>query len=75
LLERTGFENILIEDTGAKYVAGYKMTMEKAEKGILPPLGTHLLMGDTALQKARNATRNVEEGRTRPIQLVCRKPT
>jgi SAM-dependent methyltransferase len=74
VLERTGFENIVIEDTGAKYVAGYKMAMEKAEKGVLPPLGTHILMGDTALQKARNATRNVEEGRTRPIQLVCRKP-
>jgi SAM-dependent methyltransferase len=74
VLERTGFENIVIEDTGAKYVVGYKIAMEKAEKGVLPPLGTHILMGDTALQKARNATRNVEEGRTRPIQLVCRKP-
>ena len=74
MLERTGFENIVIEDTGAKYVAGYKTALEKAEKGVLPPLGTHLLMGGTALQKARNATRNVEEGRTRPIQLVCRKP-
>lgn len=73
VLERTGFEHIVIEDTGAKYAAGYKMAIEKAEKGILPPLGTHILMGETALQKARNAARNVEEGRTRPIQLICRK--
>jgi SAM-dependent methyltransferase len=73
VLERTGFEHIVIEDTGAKYAAGYKTAIEKAEKGILPPLGTHILMGDTALQKARNAARNVEEGRTRPIQLICRK--
>jgi SAM-dependent methyltransferase len=74
LLKRTGFEDIVIEDTGARYVAGYKAAIEKTEKGVLPPLGTHILMGENALQKARNAMRNVEEGRTRPIQLICRKP-
>ncbi len=74
LLEKTGFKDVVVEDTGAKYVAGYKMAIEKAEKGALPPLGTHLLMGETALQKTRNAARNIEEGRTHPIQLICRKP-
>ena len=73
LLEAAGFEDIVLEDTGAKYVAAYKTVIEKAEKGILPPLGIHILMGDTALQKTRNAARNIEEGRTRPIQVVCRK--
>jgi hypothetical protein len=63
-----------VEDTGAQYVAGYKAVIERAEKGTLPPLGTHILMGETALQKTRNATRNIEEGRTHPIQLICRKP-
>jgi hypothetical protein len=48
--------------------------IERAEKGALPPLGTHILMGETALQKTRNAARNIEEGRTHPIQLICRKP-
>lgn len=74
VLERTGFEAIVVEDTGAKYAAAYKMMVEKAEKGALPPLGIHLLTGETALQKTRNAARNIEEGRTHPIQLVCRKP-
>lgn len=74
ILEKTGFEGIVIEDTGAKYVAGYKIMIEKAEKGGLPPLGIHILMGETALQKTRNAARNIEEGRTHPIQLICRKP-
>jgi hypothetical protein len=50
------------------------MAIEKAEKGALPPLGVHILMGETALQKTRNAARNIEEGRTHPMQLVCRKP-
>jgi SAM-dependent methyltransferase len=75
LLEKAGFQDIVLEDTGAKYVAGYKAVIERAEKGVLPPLGTHILMGETALQKTRNATRNVEEGRTHPIQVLCRKPT
>lgn len=74
-LEAAGFEDIVVEDVGVKYVAGYKTVIEKAEKGVLPPLGTHILMGDTALQKTRNAARNIEEGRTHPIQLVCRKRT
>jgi len=73
-LEGTGFEDIVVEDTGAAYVAGYKVMIEKAEKGALPPLGIHILLGETALDKMRNAARNIEEGRTHPIQLICRKP-
>jgi hypothetical protein len=74
ILEETGFEGIRIEDTGAKYIAAYKVAIEKAASGTLPPLGTHLLLGETALQKIHNAARNIEEGRTHPIQLICRKP-
>jgi SAM-dependent methyltransferase len=74
ILEKTGFKGIVIEDTGAKYVAAYKTAIEKAEKGVLPPLGTHILMGEAASQKTRNAAWNIEEGRTHPIQLVCHKP-
>ena len=73
LLETAGFEDIVLEDTGAKYLAAYKAVIEKAEKGMLPPLGLHILMGETASQKTRNAARNIEEGRTHPIQVVCRK--
>jgi SAM-dependent methyltransferase len=74
ILGETGFEEIVIEDTGPKYLAGYKAAIDRAEKGTLPPLGAHLLMGETALPKTRNAARNIEEGRTHPIQLICRKP-
>lgn len=74
LLERAGFVDIRMEDTGAKYAAAYKGVIERAQKGELPPLGVHLLMGETAPQKTRNALRNIEEGRTHPIQVICRKP-
>lgn len=74
VLAKTGFEAIVVEDTGPKYVAAYKAAIEKAEAGALPPLGLHLLMGETTLAKTRNAARNIEEGRTHPVQIVCRKP-
>jgi hypothetical protein len=47
--------------------------MELAVTGALPPLGVHLLLGETAPQKTRNAARNIEERRTRPISVICRK--
>lgn len=74
ILENIGFEDIVIEDTGVKYLEAYRMVIERAEAGDAPPLGIHLLMGETALQKTRNSARNIEEARTRPIQLLCRKP-
>jgi ubiquinone/menaquinone biosynthesis C-methylase UbiE len=73
LLEAAGFADIVLEYTRARYVAGYRTAIENAEKGMQSPLGIHLLMGETALEQTRNAVRNIEEGRTCPIQLVCRK--
>jgi len=74
LLEAAGFLDILVEDTGHKYLAAYKRAMELAAQGALPPLGIHILLGETAPQKTHNAARNIEEGRTHPVQVVCRKP-
>lgn len=73
-MESAGFVDIAVEDTGAKYLAAYKKAMELAAQGALPPLGVHILMGQSAPQKTRNAARNIEEGRTHPVQVVCRKP-
>jgi SAM-dependent methyltransferase len=72
-LRAQGFVDIDVEYTGPKYIAAYAAVIAKAEQGLLPPLGTHLLLGDTALEKTRNAKRNIEEGRTEPIQVTCRK--
>lgn len=74
-LEAAGFQHVVIEDTGAKYLESYKRALELASQGALPPLGIHLLIGASAPEKMRNAARNIEEGRTRPIQMVCRKVT
>ncbi|MBV1789059.1 class I SAM-dependent methyltransferase [Marinobacterium sp. D7] len=73
LLEESGFEAIQIEETGARYLSGYRTAVAKAEAGTLPSFGVHLLMGESAVEQMRNAGRNIEEGRTCPIQLICRK--
>jgi len=74
LLEAAGFEIITMEDTGPEYAAAYEKLIARAEGGDLPPLGIHLLMGETALTRTRNAARNIQEGRTHPIQVICSKP-
>jgi len=74
-LEAVGFENILIEHTGEKYLAAYRRAIELTEQGAVPPLGIHILMGETAPEKTHNAARNIAEDRTHPVQIICRKPS
>ena len=74
LLGAAGFVDVEVEDTGAGYLAAYRSVMAAAQNGDLPPLGLHILMGDTAPAKVRNAARNIEEGRTAPVRVLCRKP-
>jgi hypothetical protein len=58
-LKETGFEDIVVEDTGAKYVAGYKMLIEKAEQGALPPLGdTHTDGRDRVAEDAQRRAKH-----------------
>ena len=75
LLAAAGFAEIEIEDTGPKYLAAYRAALELAERGEAPPLGLHVLIGPTASEKMRNSARNIQEGRTHPVQVVCRKPS
>ena len=74
LLQAAGFTDIQMQDTGAKYLAGYRKAIERADSGDVPVLGVHLLLGESAPEKTRNAARNIEERRTHPIQVICRKP-
>ena len=73
LLRDAGFAAVESEDTGETYLAAYRHAIALAERGELPPLGLHLLMGETAPEKMRNAARNIEEGRTHPVRVLCRK--
>lgn len=39
-----------------------------------PPLGLHIVMGETAPLKVRNMVANIAEGRVAPVELIARKP-
>jgi SAM-dependent methyltransferase len=73
-LEKAGFARIEVTDTGEKYFAAYSRAIEMAEKGEAPVFGSHILVGKLAPQITRNAARNIAEGRTHPVQIVCWKP-
>lgn len=73
-LAEAGFAGIAIEDTGAAYLAGYEAAIARSDAGELPAFGSHILLGRTAPEKTRNAARNIAEGRTAPIRVICRKP-
>ena len=73
-LRLAGFDSIEVTETGEEYLQGYRKVIAIAERGELPPLGVHILLGEAALAKTMNAARNIEEGRTKPVQIICRKP-
>jgi ubiquinone/menaquinone biosynthesis C-methylase UbiE len=73
-LEKSGFSDIEVTDTGDKYLQGYLRAIELAEKGEAPVFGVHILLGKLAPQIVKNAALNIEERRTHPVQIICRKP-
>lgn len=63
ILEGLGFVIHEWVDTSEKSLQWVAAAMEKIKVSGPPPLGPHLLMGDTALKKFENAIRNLREGR------------
>ena len=43
--------------------------------GSPPPLGLHILMGDTAAEKIRNMIENVSQNRVAPVELIAERPS
>lgn len=73
-LHDAGFIDIQIQSTGEKYLAGYKRAIKLAAQNNYPVLGLHILLGERSPEITINAARNIEEQRTHPIQVVCKKP-
>ena len=73
-LKEAGFADIQIESTGPKYLSAYRRALELADKGHLSPFGSQILLGNRFLEIIQNAARNIEEKRTHPIQVLCKKP-
>jgi cyclopropane fatty-acyl-phospholipid synthase-like methyltransferase len=73
ILQGVGFRVLDWEDTSARSLAWFGAAVERIKASGPPPLGLHLLMGDTALAKLENMGRNLREGRIVVAQAVAEK--
>jgi ubiquinone/menaquinone biosynthesis C-methylase UbiE len=73
ILKSLGFEIRDWEDRTAHSRDWFSASLDKLKESWPPPLGTHLLMGPTALTKLENVVRNLREGRIAVVQAVVRK--
>lgn len=73
ILEESGFIIRDWVDTSELSLQWIVATMEKLKELGPPPLGSHLLMGDTAKKKIENAKRNLSEGRIVVYQACAEK--
>lgn len=72
-LRQAGFEIVSVQDNSAAVRQFFEAQKEAVRRDGPPKLGNFILMGDNAKEKARNAMRNQVEGRTRPIEFLCRR--
>jgi len=72
-LERVGFEIRDWEDKSQHSEEWLSAVVAKLQESGPPPLGLHLLMGETSEVKFQNQIRNLQEGRIVVIQAVAEK--
>ena len=73
LIEEAGFQVIeLIDKTGAM-LEFYEQNRKKAAAEGPPPLSPHIILGDDGKERLKNSARSVEEKRTIPIEILCRR--
>ncbi len=73
VLRSVGLRVIDWEDTSARSLDWFAAALQRIKTSGPPPLGIHLLMGETALAKLDNMARNLREGRIVVAQAVAEK--
>ncbi|MEX2147992.1 MAG: methyltransferase domain-containing protein [Candidatus Rokuibacteriota bacterium] len=74
ILQAVGLQVVDWEDTSRRSLEWFTAAVERMKASGPPPLGIHLLMGDTARAKFDNMVRNLREGRMVVAQAVAEKP-
>ena len=73
VLRSVGLRVIDWDDTSARSLDWITAAVQRIKTSGPPPLGIHLLMGETALAKLDNMARNLHEGRIVVAQAVAEK--
>lgn len=75
-LEQAGFRVVAERDRRDFAVDFFARLKARTQEGDgPPPLGIHILMGETAPQKVRNMIDNIARGLIAPVELVTEKPS
>ena len=74
IVRSAGFRIVDWEDTTARSLEWFEAAVQRLKSSGPPPLGIHLLMGETAPVKFGNMLRNLREGRIVVAQAVAEKP-
>ena len=72
-LTAAGFEILAFNDVSQANLADGAAMRQIQQQG-LPTVGVHVLMGEQYLQCRFNSQRAAEDGRTRAVEIVARKP-
>lgn len=72
--EGAGLEHLAQRGRRDFTLAYFAKVLDAIAKNGLPPLGIHLLMGETAGRKIENYVANVEAHRIAPVEMIFRKP-
>ena len=73
-LAAAGFSILTFRDITQANLSATSAMRRKIETDGLPPTGVHVLMGERFLQLQLNSLRALEDGRTRTVEVVARKP-
>jgi SAM-dependent methyltransferase len=73
IVQGVGLRVLDWEDTSARSLAWFDAAVERMKTAGPPPLGIHLLMGESAGTKLANMLRNLREGRIVVVQAVAEK--
>jgi len=72
-LGKAGFSVVSVQDYEQAMRDFYQAQRQAVRRDGPPKLGNFILMGDNAKEKARNAARNLEEGRAKALEFLCRR--
>jgi SAM-dependent methyltransferase len=71
--EAAGFRLAAERDRGGFALEFFRGVIERIERDGAPPIGLHLLMGETSKQKISNYIVNLEAGRIAPREMIFEK--
>jgi len=73
-LEAAGFRVIAEHNRSAFALEFFSQLQARADGEESPPLGLHILMGDSAPEKVGNMIENVSQHRVAPVEIIVERP-